>query len=138
MGRLGQDPELRQTSGDPVVNISVATSEEWKDKQGEKQQRTEWHRIVAWGKKAEAIDKYFNKGDMIYLEGKLQTRKWEDKDGNDRYTTEIVLREFEFCGGKKDGNSGGSGGSSSSGGGGSSQPPQDFGGSNSPDEDIPF
>jgi len=90
IGRLGKDPELKYTQdGVPVANFSVATSETWKDKEGKKQESTEWHRIVAWRKLAEICGKYLHKGSQVYLEGKLQTRKYE-KDGQDHYTTEIV------------------------------------------------
>lgn len=96
IGRLGQDPETRYTqSGSAVTNLSVATSESWKDKQtGEKKENTEWHRIVAFGKLAEIMGEYLRKGSQVYIEGKIQTRKWQDKDGVDRYTTEIVASQM--------------------------------------------
>lgn len=102
VGNLGQDPETKYTpSGDAVTNLSIATSEQWKDKNsGEKKERTEWHRVVMWRKLAEIAAEYLRKGSQVYIEGKLQTRKWQDKDGNDRYTTEIVANEMQMLGGK--------------------------------------
>ncbi len=102
VGTLGQDPDTRYTSsGSPVVNVSVATNENWKDKQtGEAQERTEWHRIVIFGKLAEIAAQYLKKGSQVYFEGKIQTRKWQDKSGQDRYTTEIVANEMQMLGGK--------------------------------------
>lgn len=115
IGNLGQDPEVRYTaSGNPVANFSVATSEQWNDKNGQRQERTEWHRIVAWGKLAELCGEYLSKGRQCYVEGKLQTRNWEDRDGHKRYTTEIVANQVTFLGG-----GGGSSGGGSTGGGGS-------------------
>lgn len=107
IGRLGQDPEIRyMDSGDPVANLSLATGESWKNKQGKKQEKTEWHRIVIFGKLAEIAGKYLRKGSQVYIEGKLQTRKWQDSDGNDRYTTEIAINGFngsmQMLGGKND------------------------------------
>ncbi|MFQ5753740.1 MAG: single-stranded DNA-binding protein [bacterium] len=91
LGNLGQDPELRYTpSGAAVTTLSVATNEVWKDNDGNKQERTEWHRVVLWRKQAELAGEYLKKGSKIYIEGRLQTRSWEDKDGNKRYTTEII------------------------------------------------
>jgi single-strand DNA-binding protein len=99
IGNLGHDQEMRYAqNGTPVANFSVATTEKWTDKQGVKQERTEWHRIVAWGKLGEVCGKYLVKGKQVFVEGKLQTRKWTDKDGNDRYTTEIQAREVKFLG----------------------------------------
>ena len=96
IGHLGQDPEMRQTnSGDAVANFSIATSERWKDKAGERQEKTEWHRVVAFGKLADIIGQYVGKGSKIYVEGKLQTRKWVDNTGADRYSTEVVLTGFD-------------------------------------------
>lgn len=95
IGNVGRDPEIRSTKdGSPIANMSIATSDTWKDKQGQKQEKTEWHRVVVFGKLAEIIQKYVNKGDKLFLEGKLQTKKWTDKNGQDRYTTEIVLDGF--------------------------------------------
>jgi single-strand DNA-binding protein len=93
IGNLGQDPDIRyMQSGDPVANISIATSESWKDKTtGEPREKTEWHRVVFFGKLAEIVGKYLKKGSKVYVEGKLQTKKWTDKEGSDRYTTEVVV-----------------------------------------------
>lgn len=100
VGNLGKDPEMRYTpSGVPVATFSVATSEEWKDKEtGSKQERTEWHRIVAWRGLAEVCGKYLRKGSQIYIEGKIQTRSWEDRDGVKRYTTEIIAQNMQMLG----------------------------------------
>ena len=100
LGNLGADPETRyMPSGEAVTNLSIATTDKWKDKQtGEQKERTEWHRVSFFGRRAEVIAEYFSKGDQIYVEGQIQTRKWQDKDGNDRYTTEIKGRDFQFCG----------------------------------------
>lgn len=101
MGRLGQDPELRYTpSGAAVANFSLATSEQWTDKSGERQERTEWHRIVVWGKLAELCNQYLSKGRQAFIEGSLQTRSWDAKDGSKRYTTEIIARNVQFIGGQ--------------------------------------
>lgn len=104
IGRLGADPEVRYTNGgDAVCNFRMATSEVWKDKgTGEKKERTEWHRIVTWRKLGETCGQYLKKGKEVYIEGKLQTRKWQDRDGNDRYTTEIVANDMRFVGSKSD------------------------------------
>lgn len=104
VGNLGADPEVRYTSGGTAVaNFTMATSESWKDKNsGEKKQKTEWHRIVIWGAQAEVAGQYLNKGRQIYLEGKLQTRKWQDNNGTDRYVTEIVASHFLMVGGRRD------------------------------------
>ena len=100
MGNLGQDPETRyMPSGEAVTNLSIATTDKWKDKEsGEQRERTEWHRVSFFGRRAEVIAEYFRKGDQIFVEGQIQTRKWQDKEGNDRYTTEINGRDFQFCG----------------------------------------
>ena len=95
IGRLGQDPEMRTTnSGDQIANVSLATSESWKDKDGQKQERTEWHRVVVFGKLAEIVGKYLTKGSLVFFEGKIVTRKWQDKNGQDKYTTEIQVDSF--------------------------------------------
>ena len=100
VGRLGQDPELKYTpSGAGVCNFSMATTESWSDKSGQKQERTEWHRIVVWGKLAELCNQYLSKGRQAYVEGRLQTRSWEGKDGQKRYTTEINATTVQFLGG---------------------------------------
>ena len=93
VGNLGQDPEVRYTQdGKPIANFSIATSESWKDKNtGEKKEKTEWHRVCVFGRIAEVCGEYLSKGSPVYIEGKLQTRKWQDKDGQDRYTTEVVV-----------------------------------------------
>ena len=97
IGRLGQDPEKRTTpSGHSVVNISLATTEYFKDQGGNKQEKTEWHRVVFWNKQAELIEQYCRKGSQIYVEGALQTREWQDKDGNRRFSTDIVARNIQF------------------------------------------
>jgi len=100
VGNLGQDPETRHTaSGAAITNITVATSESWKDKTtGEQQEKTEWHRIVFFNRLAEIAGEYLKKGSQVYVEGKLQTRKWQDKEGNDRYTTEIVGNQLQMLG----------------------------------------
>jgi single-strand DNA-binding protein len=101
IGRLGKDPEVRyMTSGEAVANVSLATSEQWKDKAGEKQDRTEWHNLVFYKRLAEVVGEYLAKGSLIYVEGKIQSRKWQDKEGKDRYTTEIVCHEMRMLGGK--------------------------------------
>ncbi len=99
LGRLGQDPELKYTPGGaPVCNFSMATTESWTDKQGQKQEKTEWHRIVVWGKLAELCNQYLSKGRQAFVEGRLQTRSWDDKDGSKRYTTEIMANTVQFIG----------------------------------------
>lgn len=108
VGNLGADPEMRYTaSGTAVANLNIATSEEWKDKQaGEKKEKTEWHRVVMFGKLAEIAGEYVKKGQQIYIEGKMQTRKWQGQDGQDRYTTEIVANEMQMLGGRPQGGQG--------------------------------
>jgi len=104
IGRLGKDPETRyMTSGEAVTNATLATSENWKDKSGEKQEKTEWHNLVFYRRLAEIAGEYLKKGSQIYVEGKLQTRKWQTKEGQDRYTTEIVVNEMTMLGGKSSG-----------------------------------
>ena len=99
VGRLGRDPEMRQTgTGTPVVNFSVATDRVWKNKNGEQEKQTEWHKIIAWGRLAEICNEYLTKGKQVYIEGRLQTNEWEDKDGNKRYTTEVVANEMKMLG----------------------------------------
>ena len=101
VGNLGADPEVRYTaSGTAVTTFNIATNERWTDRSsGEKQERTEWHRIVAWGKLGEICGEYLSKGKQVYIEGRIQTRSWDDRDGNKRYTTEIVAREMVMLGG---------------------------------------
>ena len=100
VGNLGADPDARyMPNGNAVTNISVATSESWKDKEtGDRQERTEWHRVVFFGRLAEIASEYLKKGSQVYVEGRLKTRKWEDKEGNDRWTTEIVANEMQMLG----------------------------------------
>ena len=104
IGRLGKDPETRyMTSGEAVTNCTLATSENWKDKNGEKQEKTEWHNLVFYRRLAEIAGEYLKKGSQIFVEGKLQTRKWQGKEGKARYTTEIVVNEMTMLGGKSSG-----------------------------------
>jgi len=135
VGNLGKDSELRTTSGGAAVaTFSMATTEVWNDKQGQKQEKTEWHRIVLWGKQAESLNEYLVKGKQIYVEGRLQTRQWDDKDGNKRYTTEIKADRVTLLGG---GGGGRSGGMERGGGhapGGQDDPPMEP----MTDDDIPF
>jgi single-strand DNA-binding protein len=99
VGRLGKDPEVRQIGeGNSVCKLALATSENWMDKSGTKQEKTEWHNVVVWGKLAEICGKYLSKGRQLYVEGRLQTRSWEDQQGQKRYTTEIVANTVEFLG----------------------------------------
>ncbi len=99
IGNLGRDPEMRYTQNNtPVANFTLATSEQWTDRNGERQERTEWHRIVVWGRLAEICGQYLQKGKQVYIEGRLQTREWEDQNGQKRYTTEIVAREMQMLG----------------------------------------
>ena len=103
IGNLGKDPELRfMPNGDAVCNFSIATTENWKDKAGAKQEKTEWHNIVMYRKLAEISGEYLKKGSAVYLEGKLQTRKWQTKEGQDRYSTEIIADQMQMLGGKSD------------------------------------
>lgn len=146
VGHLGADPDMRYTpSGQGVCELRLATSESWNDKNGQRQERTEWHRIVVWGKRAEVCSKYLAKGRQVFVEGRIQTRTYDDKDGNKRYITEIIANDVQFLGGGK-GEGGGPGGGG--GGGGSGPPPSDSdfggygggggGGGGGPDDDIPF
>ena len=133
IGNLGNDPEVRYTpSGDAVANFSIATSEEWKDKNtGEKKERTEWHRIVAWRRLGEICGEYLSKGRQVYVEGRIQTNAWEDKEGNKRYTTEILANTVQFLGGRDSAGTGQS----------ESPPLPEFPGTpstGSGDDDIPF
>jgi single-strand DNA-binding protein len=145
VGNLGKDPETRyMPSGSAVTNLTLATSESWKDKQtGEAQERTEWHKIAMFGRLAEIAAEYLRKGSQVYIEGKLRTRKWQDKEGKDRWTTEIVADEMQMLGGKGGGAGAGAGMGAGAAAGGSSgggraavndsgAPPGDF------DDDIPF
>jgi single-strand DNA-binding protein len=143
VGNLGSDPEMRYTpSGQGVCEFRVATNESWNDKNGQRQERTEWHRIVVWGKRAEICSKYLSKGRSVYVEGRIQTRTYDDKEGNKRYITEIVAQDVQFLGGgARDGERGSR----------NSDPPPpneaDYagfgngassGGAGGPDDDIPF
>lgn len=109
IGNLGADPETRYTSGGKAMStVNIATSESWKDREtGEQQERTEWHRIVFFGRLAEIVGEYLKKGSQVYIEGRLQTRKWQDKEGNDRYTTEVVANEMQMLGGRGGGSDAG-------------------------------
>jgi len=110
VGNLGNDPEVRyMPNGNAVANLSLATSESWKDQQGQMQERTEWHRLTMYRRLAEIAGEYLKKGSQIYVEGKLQTRKWQDQQGQDRYTTEIIVDQMQMLGGR-DGGQGGQGG----------------------------
>ncbi len=101
IGNLGKDPDVRYApNGDAITNITIATTESYKDKSGEKQEKTEWHKIAFFGKLAEIAGEYLKKGSQVYIEGRIQTRKWHDKDGQDRYTTEIVADRMQMLGGR--------------------------------------
>ncbi|MFO1250662.1 single-stranded DNA-binding protein [Inhella sp.] len=112
LGNLGRDPELRYTpSGAAVCNVSIATTRNWKSKDsGERQEETEWHRVVFYDRLAEIAGEYLKKGRPVYVEGRLKTRKWQDKDGRDNYTTEIIAEQMQLLGGREDGGGGGGGG----------------------------
>jgi single-strand DNA-binding protein len=153
IGNLGKDPEVRYTTGgQAVANFTVATNDRWTDKSGQQQERTEWHRIVVWGKQAENCGQYLKKGRSVYVEGRLQTREWTNKEGQKQYTTEIVAVIVQFLGGRGEGGGGGGRGPDDFG-----PPPPDFETSGSPsgglsgggaqggaegakgqDDDIPF
>ena len=141
IGNLGSDPVKRFTqSGSVVVNFNLATNERWKDQSGQLQEKTEWHRIVVFGRQAENCEKFLSKGRSAYVEGKLQTNKWTDKDGKDRYTTEIVAQNVVFLQGGASAGAGAGGGYNSNSmnqGGGMSQPAPSFDQSFN-DDDIPF
>jgi len=148
VGRLGRDPETRFTSGGQAVsNFSLATDSSYKDKSGERQKKTEWHKIVVWGKQAEIAQQYLKKGSLIFIDGRLQTREWQDKEGQKKYTTEVVVNDFRMLGGRGDGMAAGAGagGGASRGddfdqGGGHHDEPMGGGGGGPEisDEDIPF
>jgi len=153
VGRLGRDPETRYTgSGQAVANFSVATDESYKDRNGERQKRTEWHKIVVWGKQAEIAQQYLKKGSLVFIEGRIQSREWQDKEGQKRTSFEIVANNFRMLGGRAEGAAAASAGGM---GGGASRGADDFdqsapaeesyggggGQAGSPeisDEDIPF
>jgi single-strand DNA-binding protein len=135
IGNLGSDPEVRYTqSGQAVAHFNIATTDAWTDKNGQTQERTEWHRIVVWAKQAENCAKYLSKGRQVYLEGRLQTRDWQDKEGNKRQTTEIVANDVQFLGG----GAGGAGRGAAPAGPEPEAPPQGGGMGGPPDDDIPF
>jgi len=144
VGNLGADPEMKYTQNNtPVTNFRIATTDVWTDRQtGEKQERTEWHRIVAWGRLGEICGQYLRKGKQVYIEGRLQTRQWEDREGNKRYTTEIVAQVMQMLGrrGDEEASSGpaqpsaGAAAAGDSGG----LPPPPAGGADDGDDDLPF
>jgi single-strand DNA-binding protein len=150
VGRLGADPEMRPTqNGTSVVNFRIATDRTWTNDAGERQEDTEWHRIVAFGRLAETCDQYLSKGRQVYVEGRIQTNEWEDRDGNTQYTTEIVANSVKFLSGGGAGGGGGSGGppppnappgefdqTQQSGGGGGGD--SDYSDDSFDDDDIPF
>ena len=148
VGNLGADPDMRYTpSGAGVCELRIATSDSWTDKNGQRQERTEWHRVIVWGKRAEVCAKYLSKGRQVYVEGRIQTRNYDDKEGVKRYITEVVANDVQFLGGGKEG--GGGGGGRRDGGGDMPPPPEpDYGGGGGgyggggggggPDDDIPF
>ena len=135
LGNLGADPELRMTnSGTAILNLRLATSESYLDTNKQRQERTEWHRITVWGKRAEGLGKILKKGDRILVEGRIQTSSYDDKDGNKRYTTEIVATNVVLSGGGKPGGGGGSSSRTSGGG----YDSQDYGGEPDDSDDLPF
>ena len=130
IGNIGSDPEVKTTpSGVPVANFSLATSEAWTDKDGERQERAEWHRLVLWRKLAEIAGQYLKKGNKIYIEGKLQTRSWEDNNGQRRYMTEVIVDNLEMLGGDRAGESRTDA---------TPAPAYSGGGGENPDDDLPF
>ena len=138
IGNLGKDPELRYTPGGAAVtNFSIATNERWKDKSGQSQERTEWHNIVLWGRLAEIANDYLKKGSPVYIEGRLQTRSWEDRDGNKRYTTEVVGNQMQMLG-RAEGGGGGRESGPPEGGVGPGPAPEGDSGADKVDDDLPF
>ncbi len=138
IGNLGKDPEVRYTTGGTAVaSFSIATSEKFKNRNGEFEERTEWHNVVLWGRQAEIAGEYLAKGRTVYIEGRLQTRKWQDKDGRDRWSTEVVGERMQMLGGKGEGGGGRSGGRSGQDAGFGGGPAYDEPAFN-PDDDIPF
>ena len=137
IGNLGKDPEIRYTPGGAAVaNVTIATNESWKDRNtGEMQERTEWHNVVFFSRLAEIVGEYLRKGSQVYVEGRLQTRKWQDKQGNDRYTTEIVANEMQMLGGRS---GAGMPESRQSSGPDEDMPPPASSSGNDFDDDIPF
>jgi single-strand DNA-binding protein len=141
VGRLGKDPETRYTSsGQAVCNFSLATDETYKDRAGERQKRTEWHRIVVWAKQAEIAQQYLHKGSLIYVEGRIQTRQWDDREGQKRTTTEIVATNFRMLGGRGDATAAaaGAGGGADAEAHSSPAASEDMPAAEPSDEDIPF
>jgi single-strand DNA-binding protein len=139
IGRLGKDPELRYTpSGKAVANFTVATNERWTTQDGQKQESTTWHNIVAWGRQAEVIKEYLGKGRQIYIEGRIDNRSYDDKEGNKRYISEVVVQNFQFLGDRGDGSGGGSHDRSDSSQQSTSVPPEPPTGSAGGDDDLPF
>jgi len=149
VGRLGRDPETRYTSGgQAVANFSVATDESYKDRNGERQKRTEWHKIVVWGKQAEIAQQYLKKGSLVFIEGRIQSREWQDKEGQKRTSFEIVANNFRMLGGRGEGMAAGAGAGAGGGAGRGGDdfghdagPSEDYGQGGNPeisDEDIPF
>ena len=141
VGNMGRDAEVRYTPGGAAVaTLSLATTDVWNDKAGQRQEKTEWHRVVVWGKQAETLAEYLTKGRQIYVEGRLQTRQWDDKDGNKRYTTEIRSDRIVLLGGRGGAGEGGGGGGDY----GSPRPTSSYGGGAAPgppeltEDDIPF
>ena len=140
IGNLGSDPEVKYTpSGVPVANVNLATNESWTDRNGERQERTEWHRLVIWRKLAEIVGQYLRKGSKIYIEGRLETRSWDDQSGQKRYTTEVVVNDLQMLDGRGDAAAG------QQGGGFESKPPagdpprgEPTGGGATDDDDLPF
>lgn len=138
IGNLGKDPEVRYTTGGTAVaSFSIATSEKFKNRNGEFEERTEWHNVVLWGRQAEIAGEYLAKGRTVYIEGRLQTRKWQDKDGRDRWSTEVVGERMQMLGGKGEGGGGRSGGRDGQDAGFGGGPAYDEPAFN-PDDDIPF
>lgn len=139
IGNLGKDPEVRYTtSGQAVASFNLATSEKFKNKSGDWEERTEWHRVTLWGKLAEIAGEYLAKGKTVYIEGRLQTRKWTDRDGNDKYTTEIVGDKMQMLGGKGDGGSSSGGGTRRPAAGGVADTTVSYDEPPFQDDDIPF
>ena len=137
LGNLGRDPEVRTTpSGQAVANFSLATTRRWKDRDGNRQENTEWHQIVVWGRQAEIAGQYLSRGRQVFIEGRLQTRSWDDQQsGQKRYKTEIVCDNFQMLGGRGDGGGGGGGGMPAE----PPSPPMDPGfDAGAEDDDIPF
>src|SRR5262245_48756292 len=133
VGNLGANPEMRFTQGGtPVANLRIATTERWTDKSGQRQENTEWHRVVLWGKQAELAGQYLTKGRQVYVEGRIRTRQWQDKKGQQRYTTEIVGQTMQFLGGRNERSPEDAGATIPP----DDTMPADFGGG--PDDDIPF